>query len=76
MKRECACCGFLTVTEEHEVCPVCFWEEDKVQNADVLYEGGANEMNLKTARENYRKYGAVSEKYIDKVRKPKKEEEK
>mgnify|MGYP003732721989 FL=1 len=53
-----------------EICPVCFWEDDGVQYEDPDYEGGANGISLNKARENYKKIGAISEKYLENVRKP------
>jgi hypothetical protein len=53
-----------------EICPVCFWEDDGVQYEDPDYEGGANGISLNIARENYKKIGAISEKYLENVRKP------
>jgi hypothetical protein len=53
-----------------EICPVCFWEDDGVQYEDPGYEGGANGISLNKARENYKKIGAISEKYLENVRKP------
>ena len=29
--RPCACCGYLTVAEEYDICAVCGWEADNVQ---------------------------------------------
>ena len=57
-----------------EICPVCFWEDDNVQFDDPEYEGGANGISLNKARENYKKTGAISEKYLKNVRQPYKDE--
>jgi len=73
-KYKCICCGYYTLEEEpngsFEICPVCFWEDDNVQNKNESYEGGANRISLKEARENFRKFGASAKKYIANVRKP------
>lgn len=53
-----------------EICPVCFWEDDLIQNNDASFEGGANEVCLKKAKENFQKYGAIEQKFIKDVRKP------
>ena len=66
--RPCACCGCLTVREKHDICPVCGWEDDRVQNADPSFAGGANGVNLETARKNYKKFGASEEKFLMKKR--------
>ena len=67
----CPCCGYYTLSSdpEYEICPVCFWEYDKIQVADPDYAGGANELSLKESRENYLKYGACEERFIPNVRK-------
>ena len=41
-----------------------------MQLEDPLYEEGANEMSLVVARKNFRKFGAISENYVDVVRRP------
>lgn len=73
-KLKCACCGYLTIREEYDICPVCFWEADNVQNADIMFAGGANDVCLQTARENFATFGASDERFVDKVRKPLKKE--
>jgi hypothetical protein len=64
----CGCCGFLTLSEgthdTFEICPVCNWEDDDVQFHNPDFCGGANQESLNEARENYKKYGACSKKYI------------
>lgn len=75
-KVSCPCCGSLTLDEKDhfEICPVCFWEDNPIQSNDKEYTGGANEMSLNEARNNYNRYRAVSKDFTSKVRKPKKEE--
>ena len=73
-KYICVCCGYNTMESEppgtFEICPVCFWEDDNIQYNDPEYEGGANGVCLNKARENYKKIGAISEKYLKNVRHP------
>ena len=68
----CPCCGYLTLEDpkngSYEICPVCFWENDAVQNDDPSFAGGANEPSLTQARANYRRFGAVEERLILHVR--------
>ena len=35
---------------KYEICPVCGWEDDPVQNDDPYFSGGANEFSLKESR--------------------------
>jgi len=75
-KFKCPCCGYYTLpnTGAYDICPVCFWEDDIVQEDDPDLEGGANELSLRESRENYRKYGACEERFKGRVRKPLPEE--
>jgi nitrogen fixation-related uncharacterized protein len=72
-KHKCACCYNYTLDDEppgtFEICPVCFWEDDNAQFDDPDYEGGANKLSLRKARENYKKIGAISTEYLKHVRK-------
>lgn len=74
MSHPCPCCGYLTFDEEpngtFEICPVCYWEDDNVQNHDPDYEGGANGICLNVAKQNFAKYGAIKEEFAKEVRKP------
>ena len=36
-----------------EICPVCGWQDDDIQNADPDFAGGANEMSLNQAKDAY-----------------------
>ena len=57
-----------------EVCPVCYWEDDDVQFRNLDYEGGANIISLRIARENYARLRACSEEFVSHVRSPTPEE--
>lgn len=74
----CACCGFLTMGEPEagsfDICPVCYWEDDNVQFADINYRGGANDESLSEARDNYKKIGVYSLQYLKRVRPPQPDE--
>ena len=60
----CPCCGYLTYhtppTGQFDICPVCFWEDNTVQSKEPDFDGGANDMSLNEARENFKKFGAKS----------------
>lgn len=66
----CACCGFATISEKgnFEICPICFWEDDSVQEADPWLSGGANEPSLYQAQSYFMNFGAMEERFISKVR--------
>ena len=43
----------FTMQESYEICDVCEWEDDPVQNEDPNYEGGANTLSLNQARKEW-----------------------
>lgn len=71
---KCACCcnktifGYL-IHYYNEPCPVCYWQNNNEQNNNSEKEG-INKITLKEAKENYQKFGAIKEEYIELVRKP------
>ncbi len=74
----CPCCGYLTASEfgSYEICPVCRWEDDGQtdNDADKVYGGPNERLSLTQARENYKRFGASSERRISMVRPPRPEE--
>jgi hypothetical protein len=70
----CSCCGLWTLsdpsTASYEICPVCYWESDPVQNEDATYAGGANSISLHQARRSFVESGACSREYLEAVRPP------
>ena len=77
-KIPCPCCGYKTIGDRggFEICPVCFWEDDGQDDPDAdEVRGGPNELlSLTQARQKFRRYGAVDEKFVKDVRRPKPEE--
>ena len=61
----CPCCGYRTLRErgQHEICKVCFWQDDGQDDHDAdEVRGGPNKnLSLTQARANYRAFGAVAE---------------
>ena len=49
----CPVCGEYVFEEKYEICPVCGWENDKLQTENPDFEGGANRMSLNQARKIY-----------------------
>ena len=76
---QCPCCGYYTYKESVSkcygyICPVCFWENDKlVKTQDDISEANHG-LTLMQARENYQKFGACTEEMISYVRPPFEEE--
>lgn len=56
LKKRCPCCGYksLDIDSIYDVCPVCFWEDDPIQNKNPDYDGGANELCLIDAKKNFK----------------------
>ena len=55
----CSCCGYLSLSSRHnhEICPVCFWQDDFLDENEI---SGANGISISEARENYIKFGACT----------------
>lgn len=73
-KYQCPCCEFYTLSEKdrwsYEICPVCWWEDDDLQLADIDLEGWANTPSLRQARINYATFWAVDKHSLSDVRPP------
>lgn len=69
----CKCCGYNTIGPEgddgYEICPVCFWEADPVQNANPEFGGGANVPSPDEARRTFSAIGACEPRFLEQVRK-------
>ncbi len=73
MSHACPCCGYLTLGEPgaHEICGVCFWEDDGQTAANAGEVRGPNgDLSLTRAQENYRAFGACERRYLVNVRLP------
>ena len=53
----CACCGYKTIYDEHEICPVCNWQGDWAQESRPDWAGCANGASLRQAQHNFIKTG-------------------
>ena len=49
--HKCPCCNEGSIESPHDICLICGWEDDEVQNEDIGFSGGANKLSL----EDYRK---------------------
>lgn len=82
MKEKCLCCGYKTLPKsvEHStafICPVCFWENDVFMRNiyDIKEKSDSNRgLTLEQARDNFQKYGACDKEFMNRVRKPNKDE--
>ncbi|MCQ2535121.1 MAG: glycosyltransferase [Clostridia bacterium] len=53
-----------------DICEVCYWQYDEVSQNNPSKSIGPNNVSLVQARENYKKIGAIEERFIEFVRKP------
>ena len=53
VNQVCACCG-KSVVELFDMCEVCGWQYDNVQNSEPDYRGGANKMSLNEAKQAFK----------------------
>lgn len=49
---KCRLCGLGDIENAHQICSICGWEDDAVQNDNPNYIGGANIMS----RNQYQKF--------------------
>ncbi len=73
-KKKCKCCGKRVLDKDnlYEVCPVCGWESDKLQEDNPKMAGGANELSLKEYRKKYKKENSNKKSFKDFLNKFKK----
>lgn len=55
IQRKCPCCKrhYFSEKNAYEICPVCGWEDDKIQRRDPEFAGGANAVSLNEARKRF-----------------------
>ena len=72
----CPCCGYKTleILDEYRICQVCFWEDDPFQKDNPTDPDGPNWISLIEAQKNYLTTGAIDQKSLKNIRKPKLEE--
>jgi len=62
----CPCCEAYSFVEAggYEICEICKWEDDAVQEAKPDLAGGANSLSLNEARRTYRLTGISDPKML------------
>ena len=65
--ERCPCCFYRSLPDrgEHDICPVCFWEDDG--GDDEHEHSGCNHMSLVEARAAVAKVGVIDEPFKDSV---------
>jgi hypothetical protein len=53
LKNSCPVCGYLTLDERDsfDICAICFWEDDGIDDFEENNDSGPNQMTLKEGRE-------------------------
>jgi len=61
--QQCPCCDYFTLGERggHEICDVCFWEDDGLDLDSLDTHSGPNHLTLREARANFGRLGACDE---------------
>lgn len=54
----------------HQVCPICYWEDNLVQLRFPNMPGAANVVSLVSGQRNFQSFGAADRRFVDKVREP------
>ncbi len=64
----CPCCHFLTLSSRYDwcICPVCFWEDDELEDGYSF----ANDMTLEEGQASFRLIGACDPAMLPNVRFP------
>ena len=65
----CPVCAYRTfaVVGDWDICPVCGWTSDPVQEAMPDDPTGANSISLHQARQNYQEFGAISPEKLEEL---------
>jgi Cysteine-rich CPCC len=58
--HQCPCCDYYTLQRRaaHDICPVCYWEDDGQDLGELDRVSSPNHLSLRQARQNFASYGA------------------
>lgn len=68
--NQCPCCDYFTLPSEqdHEICPICFWEDEYFGVEEPETPSGANHgFTIREARANFSKFGACTPEMVKNV---------
>lgn len=74
----CPCCGYFSFNDppgSHDICAICFWEDDEVQLRQEWWDHGGANPPLRESQANYAKFGVCKPRLISCVRAPIAEDE-
>ena len=60
---QCPCCDFFSLQRRgaHEICPICYWEDDGQDMDELDRISASNHISLRQARGNFERTGAADE---------------
>lgn len=64
----CPICEKYQFNDYFEICPICFWENDDVQNKQPDFSGGANNLSLNEYKKRWNKLTNIMPKLMDKYK--------
>jgi hypothetical protein len=69
---QCPCCDYFTLRDRgsHEVCPVCYWEDDGAGLEALDEVSPLNHITLRAARRNFERLGACDQAAVSLVASP------
>jgi cysteine-rich CPCC protein len=61
VNHPCPCCNTHTLARRgaYDICGVCRWEDDPVQEEHPYFDRGANSVSLVAARRNFSRHGTA-----------------
>lgn len=69
--KTCLCCGYITLESDiHDICQICFWQDDPACWDDADANWGVNGISLREAQRNFIRFGACDKAMLNLVRPP------
>ena len=63
--KKCICCELGYVDDGgDDICTVCGWQDDDIQNDDPDFAGGANELSLNEYRRKFKEKRKINSNYV------------
>ena len=63
--KKCICCELGCVDDGgDDICTVCGWQDDDIQNDDPDFAGGANELSLTEYRRKFKEKRKINSNYV------------
>jgi hypothetical protein len=67
----CPCCGYNTITGTFDICNICGWEHDPVQESDPDHDDmGPNRVTLREGQRNFVRIGGCDPRTVRHNRRP------